>query len=73
MLATKGQNKATSADRMRAHRERARRGVRRLTIDVGEDDLRAIAKRGYEGTVTTDHDQQAQAVGLFVTDALLQI
>jgi hypothetical protein len=64
---------ATSADRMRAHRERARRGVRRLTIDVGEDDLRAIAKRGYEGAVTTDHDQQAQAVGLFVTDALLQI
>jgi hypothetical protein len=73
MLATKGQNMATSADRMRAHRERARRGVRRLTIDVGEDDLRAIAKRGYEGAVTTDHDQQAQAVGLFVTDALLQI
>jgi hypothetical protein len=64
---------ATSADRMRAHRERARRGVRRLTIDVSENDLRAIAKRGYEGAVTTDHDQQAQAVGLFLTDALLQI
>jgi hypothetical protein len=26
-----------------------------------------------EGSVTTDHDQQAQAVGLFLTDALLQI
>ena len=63
---------ATSAERMRAHRERARRGLRRLTIDVSEDDLRAIAKRGYEGAVTTDHDQQAQAVGLFLTDALLQ-
>jgi hypothetical protein len=35
--------------------------------------LRAIAKRGYEGNVTTDHDQQAQSVGLFLTDALLQI
>jgi hypothetical protein len=34
---------------------------------------RAIAKRGYEGSVTTDHDQQAQAVALFLTDALLQI
>jgi hypothetical protein len=34
---------------------------------------RAIAKRGYGGAVTTDHDQQAQAVGLFLTDALLQI
>ena len=64
---------ATSADRMRAHRERARRGVRRLTIDVSEDDLRAIAKRGYEGAVTTDLDQQAQAVGLFLSDVLLQI
>ena len=64
---------ATPAERMRALRERARRGVRRLTIDVSDDDLRAIAKRGYEGSVTTDHDQQAQAVGLFLTDALLQI
>jgi hypothetical protein len=44
-----------------------------LTVDVSEDDLRAIAKRGYEGALTTDHDQQAQAVGLFLNDALLQI
>jgi hypothetical protein len=73
MLATEGQNMATSAERMRALRERERRGLRRLTIDVSEDDLRAIAKRGYEGTVTTGHDRQAQAVGLFLTDALLQI
>jgi hypothetical protein len=29
--------------------------------------------RGYEGAVTTGQDQQAQAVGLFLTDALLQI
>ena len=64
---------ATSAERMRAHRERERRGLRRLTIDVSEDDLRAIARRGYEGAVTTGHDQQAQAVSLFLTDALLQI
>jgi hypothetical protein len=64
---------ATPAERMRALRERARRGVRRLTIDVSEDDLRAIAKRGYEGAVTTDLDQQAQAVGLFLSDVLLQI
>jgi hypothetical protein len=44
-----------------------------LTIDVSKDDLRAIAKRGYEDAVTSDLDQQAQAVGLFLTDALLQI
>jgi hypothetical protein len=64
---------ATSAERTRALRERHRRGFRRLTIEVSEDDLRAIAQRGYEGAVIPDHDQQAQAVGLFLTDALLQI
>jgi hypothetical protein len=64
---------ATSAERMRALRERRRRGLRKLRVEVSEDDLRAIAERGYEGAVTTGHDQQAQAVGLFLTDALLQI
>ena len=64
---------ATSAERMRALRERARHGLRRMTIDVREDDLRAIAKRGYEGGGTTDPDQQAQAVGLFLNDSLLEI
>ena len=72
MLATEGQNMATSAERIRVLRERQRSGFRRLTIDVS-DDLRAIAKRSYEGAVTSDHDQQAQAVALFLTDALLQI
>jgi hypothetical protein len=64
---------ATAAERMRAHRERARRGLRRLTIDVSVDDLQGIAQRGYEGAASTDHDQQAQAVGLFLTDSLLEI
>jgi hypothetical protein len=64
---------ATAAERMRAHRERARRGLRRLTIDVSEDDLRTLAERGYEGAASTDHDQQAQAVGLFLNDSLLEI
>jgi len=63
----------TSAERMRALRERRRRGLRKLRIEVSEEELRAIAKRGYEGALTTDHDQQAQAVGLFLNDALLQI
>jgi hypothetical protein len=73
MLATEGQHMVTSAERMRALRERQRRGLRKLRIEVSEDDLRQIAKRGYEGAVTTDHDQQAQAVGLFLSDAVLQI
>ena len=54
---------ATSAERMRALLERERRGLRRLTIDVSETDLQAIAERGSEGAASTDHDQQAQAVG----------
>ena len=58
---------ATPAERMRAYRERARRGLRRFTISVSADDLSVIAESGYEGAVTTDHDQQAQAVGLFLT------
>jgi len=62
---------ATSAERMRALRERARRGIRRLTIEVSENDLRTLAERGYEGAASADHDQQAQAVGLFVNDSLL--
>ena len=33
---------ATAAERMRAQRERVRRGLRRLTIDVNEGDLQAI-------------------------------
>ena len=63
---------ATSAERMRA-RERQRRGLRKLRIQVSEDDLRQIAQAGYEGAASTDQDQQAQAVGLFLSDALVQI
>jgi hypothetical protein len=33
-------------------------------------DLRQVAQAGYEGAVSTDHDQQAQAVGVFLTDTL---
>ena len=39
---------ATSAERMRALRERARRGIRRLTVDVSDGDLQAMVERGYE-------------------------
>ena len=64
---------ATSAERMRALRERERLGLRRLRIDVREGDLQAIAERGYEGAASGDHDQQTQAIGLFLTDSLLEI
>ena len=61
---------ATSAERMRALRERERRGLRRFTISVSEDDLRVIAEHGYEGAASADQDQRAQAVSLFITDML---
>src|SRR5437764_13272732 len=37
---------ATSTERMRALRERTRCRIRRLMIEVSEDDLRALAGRG---------------------------
>jgi hypothetical protein len=36
---------ATSAERMRALRERARRGIRRLTVDVSEEDPRSAVTK----------------------------
>jgi hypothetical protein len=44
-----------------------------LTVDVSEDDFRTLAGRGYEGAISPDADQQAQAVGLFLNDSLLEI
>jgi hypothetical protein len=61
---------ATAVERMRAHRERARRGLRRFTISVSADDLRVIAEHGYEGALSADPDQQAQALSRFITDTL---
>jgi len=61
---------ATSAERMRAHRERARRGIRRLTVDVNEDDLRSLAEQGYEDAAATDHDSRSQAISRFISDTV---
>jgi hypothetical protein len=63
---------ATSAERMRAlrKRERERRGLRRFTIGVSEDDLRVIAEHGYEGVAGPDPDQRGQALSLFISDML---
>jgi hypothetical protein len=32
--------------------------------------LRTLAERGYEGAASADHNQQAQVVGLFITDTI---
>jgi hypothetical protein len=60
----------TLRERLRARREAERRKLRSFTIGVSEDDLRVIEKHGYEGALSTDHEQQAQAVSRFITDAL---
>jgi hypothetical protein len=57
-----GDHHGTSAERMRAYRERARRGLRRFTISVSADDLTVIAEHGYEGAASTDQDSRSQAI-----------
>jgi hypothetical protein len=61
---------ATAAERMRALRERERRGIRKFTISVSEDDHRVIAEHGYEDAAGTDRDSQSQAVSRFVSDTV---
>jgi hypothetical protein len=61
---------ATLRERLRARREAQRRKLRSFMIAVSEDDLRVIAKHGYGGAISTDPDQQARALSLFIADML---
>jgi len=61
---------ATLRERLKARREAGRRGLRSFTIGMSEDDLRLLAKHGYGGALSADHEQQTQAVCRFITDAL---
>jgi hypothetical protein len=61
---------ATAAERMRAHRERARRELRRFAISVSADDLSVMAENGYEGAASTDQDCRSQAIGRFISDTV---
>jgi hypothetical protein len=63
-----GRTMATGRERMAATRARHRRGLRKLSVEVHEDELRAIALKGYEGAATTDPRQQAEAVSFFIAD-----
>jgi hypothetical protein len=40
-----------------------------LSVEAHEDDLREIARRGYEDVATTDRKGQAEAVSLFFAPA----
>ena len=53
---------ATLRERLRARREAERRVLRSFTIGMSEDDLRLLAKHGYGGALSADHEQQTQAV-----------
>jgi hypothetical protein len=61
----------TAAERVRAVRERRRRREIQLMVVLHEDELREIARRGYDDAATTDRRRQAEAVSLFVYDVLL--
>jgi hypothetical protein len=63
----------TATERSRVLRERRAQGKVVLNVVVSEDDLREIARAGYEGAAGTDHDERAHAVGLFLTDAVVQL
>ena len=70
ILSTEGDHHGDIGKASRALREVERRGLRRFTIGVSEDDLRVIAEHGYEGATSTDRDQRAQALSRFITDML---
>ena len=48
----------TAAERVRAVRERRRRREIQLTVVLHEDDLREIARHGYDGAASTDRARQ---------------
>jgi hypothetical protein len=49
---------AASGKRMRALRKPEHRGSVTFTIAISEDDLRAIARHGYEGAASADQAQR---------------
>jgi len=55
---------------MRTLRKPEHRRSVTFTIAISEDDLRAIARHGYEGAASADQAQRVQALNLFITDML---
>ena len=44
--------------------------MRQLTVAVGEDELREIARAGYVEAASTDRKDREAAVNLFLADAV---
>jgi hypothetical protein len=55
------------------NRAKERRKSAMLVLTSARTISATLAERGYEGAASTDHDRQAQAVRLFLSDVLLQI
>jgi hypothetical protein len=65
-----GEHMTSSIERRRALQKGERPGFRSFTVGVSKEDLRVLAKHGYKGVLSTDHDQQAHALSLFITNML---
>jgi hypothetical protein len=63
---------ATAAERTAAMRARRRRGEVQVMVVLSERELAKIAQRGYAGAASTDDDARAEAVGIFVSDSLVE-
>jgi hypothetical protein len=60
----------TATERSRVLRERRACGKVVLTVAVGEDELREIARAGYVEAASTDRKDREAAVNLFLSDAV---
>ena len=58
------------SERVRAVRERRRRREIQVTVVLHQDDLREIARDGYDGAASTNCARQGEAVQLWITDRL---
>jgi hypothetical protein len=60
----------TATERSRVLRDRRACGKVVLTVAVGEDELREIARAGYVEAASTDRKDREAAVNLFLSDAV---
>ena len=71
---TEGNAVSPAALRVRALRHRRKLGQRRFYIDLTEDEIKEIAKRGYFAAATSFDPKEAtaQAVQAFISDVLFR-
>jgi hypothetical protein len=63
----------SAAERMRLHRERRRRGLRRVQVELHVTEIEALIRKGYLAHGSrNDRDAVELAIGAFVWDALIE-